>query len=53
MRIGIGVGQKGVYTSLREADKVAKIDPKTGEVVGEATVGDMPNGLAAKLGREW
>ncbi len=53
MPIGIGVGQKGVYTSLREADQVAKIDPKTGKVLGYADVGDMPNGLAAKLGRVW
>ncbi len=47
MPIGIGVGEGGVFTSLRDADKVVKVNPKTGKLVGQAKVGDMPNGLAA------
>src|SRR3954454_5191862 len=52
MPVGIGVGEGGVWTSLRDKDEVAKID-KNGNLDGTANVGSLPNGLAAKLGSVW
>jgi YVTN family beta-propeller protein len=53
MPVGIGVGEGGVWTSLRDKDEVVRVNPNTQRVTGTADVGSMPNGLTAKLGKIW
>jgi YVTN family beta-propeller protein len=49
----LAVGGGTLWASERAANRVARVDPKTGAVVGTIAVGNSPTGLAFGSGAAW
>src|SRR5262245_9610931 len=49
----LAVGGGALWASERDANRVARIDPKTGDVVREIPVGNGPTGIAFGSGAVW